>query len=202
MTTVEATRKKNSQVSDLITMGIFIALFVALMFIGGMLMGALPILMILMPMIMSLFGGLIFTVILGKVQRRGAFVISAVILGPGLIGMAPGGSMAYMTIIGGVLAEVLYSALGRKSFKSIVVAFSVYMLCFAIGEYMPFVWMKEAYLAMYSDNAALAVAEMGTNLLNPAVMVGLCVVTVICAILGCLWGRRLSRTQFEKAGIV
>lgn len=81
-------------------------------------------------------------------------------------------------------------------------AFSVYMLCFAIGEYMPFVWMKEAYLAIYSDNAALAVAEMGTSPLNPAVMVGLCIATVICAILGCLWGRRLSRTQFEKAGIV
>ncbi len=200
--TTTASKKKTSQVSDLITMGIFIALFIALMFVGGMAMGALPIIMIIMPLLMGLFGGLIFTVMLGKVQRSGAFLISSVILGVGLIGMAPGGSMCYMTIIGGVLAEILYRVLGKKSFKAMSVAYSVYMLCFAVGLYMPFVWMKEAYLAQYAGKDSLAVAEMGTSFINLPVMVGLCVATVVVAVLGCFWGKRLTQKQFTRAGIV
>ena len=76
------------------------------------------------------------------------------------------------------------------------------MLCFAIGEYVPFVWMKQAYLDQYAGNAALEVARAGTRMLNPATMAGLCLGAVIASAAGCWWGRALTRRQFKRAGIV
>ena len=194
--------RRNSPVRDAVTIGIFIALYIVLFFICGMTMGAIPLIMVLLPVIFGIFGGLIFMVLLGKVQRSGAFLISSVIVGLFLITMAPGGTMCYMTILGGVAAEFVYARLGRRSFRSMTAACSIYMLCFAIGEYVPFVWMKQAYLDQYAGNAALEVARAGTRMLNPATMAGLCLGAVIASAAGCWWGRALTRRQFKRAGIV
>ena len=107
-----------------------------------------------------------------------------------------------MTILGGVAAEFVYARLGRRSFRSMTAACSIYMLCFAIGEYVPCVWMKQAYLDQYAGNAALEVARAGTRMLNPATMAGLCLGAVIASAAGCWWGRALTRRQFKRAGIV
>ncbi|MDR1513292.1 MAG: MptD family putative ECF transporter S component [Propionibacteriaceae bacterium] len=197
------TNQKTSQIRDLVTMGVFLALFIAIVFACGMLMGALPPVLIFLPVILGVAGGLVFTVLLGKVRRRGAFLASAVLLAVPLVGMAPGGTMAYMTVIGAALAELIYSKLGRGSFRSISIAYAVYMVFFALGEYIPFVWMKKAYLEMYADaGSTVEVARIGTDVLNPTTMIGLCALTVIASVLGCLWGRRLTRKQLKRAGVV
>ncbi|MBE6476750.1 MAG: Trep_Strep domain-containing protein [Propionibacteriaceae bacterium] len=198
----ERARYKNSAVRDYVTMGVFIALYIVLFMLCGMVMAAVPIIMVLLPVIFGLFGGLVFTVLLGKVQRPGSFLITGLILGLCLITMAPGGSMCYMTILGGVVAELIYSRLGRRSFRAMTVAYSAFIACYAIGEYIPFVWMKQAYLDQYADNAALEVARAGTELLNPLTMAVFCVLGVVAAVIGCHWGRALTRKQFKRAGIV
>ena len=194
--------RRNSPVRDAVTIGIFIALYIVLFFICGMTMGAIPLIMVLLPVIFGIFGGLIFTVLLGKVQRPGSFLITGLVLGLCLITMAPGGSMCYMTILGGAVAEIIHSRLGRRSFRSMTLAYSAFIACYSIGEYIPFVWMKQAYLDQYADNAALEVARVGTNLLNPLTMALFCVLGVAAAVIGCYWGRALTRKQFKRAGIV
>lgn len=198
----QAVQRKNSKVRDYVTMGVFIALYIVLFMFCGMIMAAVPIIMVLLPVIFGLFGGLIFTVLLGKVQRPGSFLITGLVLGLCLITMAPGGSMCYMTILGGIIGELIHSRLGRRSFRSMTLAYSAFIACYSIGEYIPFVWMKQAYLDQYADNAALEVARVGTNLLNPLTMALFCVLGVAAAVIGCHWGRALTRKQFKRAGIV
>ncbi|RLP06647.1 MptD family putative ECF transporter S component [Propionibacterium australiense] len=201
-TAPESVQRRNSRVRDYVTMGVFIALYIVLFMFCGMIMAAVPIIMVLLPVIFGLFGGLIFTVLLGKVQRPGSFLTTGLILGLGLITMAPGGSMCYMTILGGIVAELIHSRLGRRSFRSMAIAYSAFIACYAIGEYIPFVWMKQAYLDQYADNATLEVARVGTELLNPLTMAVFCVLGVVAAVIGCRWGRALTRKQFRRAGIV
>ncbi|MFC2640021.1 MAG: MptD family putative ECF transporter S component [Propionibacterium acidifaciens] len=196
------TRRPNSAVRDYVTMGVFIALYIVLFMLCGMIMAAVPLIMVLLPVVFGLFGGLVFTVLLGKVQRPGAFLITGLILGLCLITMAPGGTMCYMTILGGAVAEIIHSRLGRRSFRSMTLAYSAFILLYSIGEYIPFVWMKQDYLDLYADNAALEVARVGTDLLNPLTMVLFCAAGVAAAIAGCFWGRALTRKQFKRAGIV
>lgn len=198
----QTSQRRSSPVRDYVTMGVFIALYIVLFMFCGMVMAAMPIIMVLLPVIFGLAGGLIFTVLLAKVQRPGAFLVTGLILGACLITMAPGGSMCYMTILGGVVAEFIHSRLGRRSFAAMTVSYSAFIACYAIGEYIPFVWMKQAYLDQYADNAALEVARVGTELLNPLMMALFTVLGIAAAVAGCLWGRALMRKQFSRAGIV
>ena len=193
---------RNSPVRDAVTIGIFIALYIVLFFICGMTMGAIPLIMVLLPVIFGIFGGLIFMVLLGKVQRTGIFLITGVIIGLMMISMAPGGVMCYMTIAGGLVAEVIYWLMGHKSFVSMTVAYTAFVTLFAIGEYIPFVWMKDAYLELYANNPTLDVAKVGLDMLNPATMVMYCLLAVVACVAGCFWGRALTRRQFSRAGIV
>ena len=78
--------RRNSPVRDAVTIGIFIALYIVLFFICGMTMGAIPLIMVLLPVIFGIFGGLIFMVLLGKVQRTGIFLITGLIIGLMMIG--------------------------------------------------------------------------------------------------------------------
>ena len=56
----QAVQRKNSKVRDYVTMGVFIALYIVLFMFCGMIMAAVPIIMVLLPVIFGLFGGLIF----------------------------------------------------------------------------------------------------------------------------------------------
>ncbi|MDO5093878.1 MAG: MptD family putative ECF transporter S component [Propionibacteriaceae bacterium] len=195
-------QRKSSLVRDAVTIGIFVALYIVLFFICGTTMGAIPLIMVLLPVIFGIFGGLIFTVLLGKVQRAGIFLITGVIIGVMMISMAPGGIMCYMTIAGGVVAEVIYWLMGRKSFASMVTAYTAFVTLFAIGEYIPFIWMKDAYLKLYENSPTLDVAKAGMDMLNPTTMVIYCLLAVVACIVGCFWGRALTRKQFARAGII
>ena len=196
------TRRPNSAVRDYVTMGVFIALYIVLFMFCGMIMAAVPLIMVLLPVVFGLFGGLVFTVLLGKVQRPGAFLITGLILGLCLITMAPGGTMCYMTILGGAVAEIIHSRLGRRSFRSMTLAYNAFILLYSIGEYIPFVWMKEAYLELYANNPTLDVAKVGMDMLNPATMAMYCLLAIVACVAGCFWGRALTRRQFSRAGIV
>lgn len=198
----QAVQRKNSKVRDYVTMGVFIALYIVLFMFCGMIMAAVPIIMVLLPVIFGLFGGLIFTVLLGKVQRPGSFLITGLVLGLCLITMAPGGSMCYMTILGGIIGELIHSRLGRRSFRSMTLAYSAFIACYSIGEYIPFVWMKDAYLELYANNPTLDVAKVGMDMLNPATMAMYCLLAIVACVAGCFWGRALTRRQFSRAGIV
>ena len=167
-----------------------------------MTMGAIPLIMVLLPVIFGIFGGLIFMVLLGKVQRTGIFLITGLIIGLMMISMAPGGVMCYMTIAGGVVAEVIYWLMGHKSFASMTAAYTAFVTFFALGEYIPFVWMKDAYLELYANNPTLDVAKVGMDMLNPATMAISCLLALLACVAGCFWARALTRRQFSRAGIV
>ena len=92
--------------------------------------------------------------------------------------------------------------MGHKSFASMTAAYTAFVTFFALGEYIPFVWMKEAYLELYANNPTLDVAKVGMDRLNPATMVMYCLLAIVACVAGCFWGRALTRRQFSRAGIV
>jgi len=52
-------------------------------------------------------------------------------------------------------------------------------------------------------NAAEWLIDMQLNMLSsPWHMIGACAITVALALLGCLFGQRILRRHFQKAGIV
>lgn len=201
-TTAQVVGKKNSLVRDAVTIGIFLALYIVLFMLCGFTMGAVPLIMILLPLIFGVFGGVIFMVLLSKVQRTGIFLITGLVIGAFMINMAPAAIMCWMTILGGIVGEVAYNLLGKKTFKGMLVGYTLFIMLFALGEYIPFIWMRDAYLRLYEGMPTISVLEAGLEMMNPMVMVLLLAGTVICCVIGCLWGRAMTKKQFSRAGIV
>ena len=199
-----AATKNNSQtVRYLITIGIFNALIIAIFMLLGFTIGLIPVVLIFMPVILAIPGGIIFMLMLAKAPMRGVFVISGAILGLVFFNMAPAGVFGLSIFLGGVLGEIVCGYMGRESFVSGAAGFVCYMLGFAVGESFPLTFMKDAYVAQQAANGTeqLAILQECLRLMNPAMLGVICLLTAVTACLGSLWGRRLLHTHFKKAGI-
>ncbi|WP_269147937.1 MptD family putative ECF transporter S component [Sporomusa sphaeroides] len=185
------------------TIGVFNALMIAVFFLLGFTIGLIPPVLVFMPAILAVPGGIIFMLMLAKAPLRGSFVISGALLGLFFLNMAPAGIFGLSILGGGILGELVFNWLGREKFAAAVGGFICYMLGFAVGEGFPLVFMKEAYLAQEATKGAeqLAILEQCLALMNPAMFAVVCLTTVLTAYAGCVWGRRLLRTHFTKAGI-
>lgn len=194
----------NQTVRHLITIGIFNALIISIFMLLGFTIGLIPVILIFMPVILAIPGGIIFMLMLAKAPLPGVFAISGALLGLVLFNMAPAGVFGLSIFMGGVLGEIAFGLIGREKFVAKVTGFAFYMLGFAVGESFPLTFMKEAYIAQEAAKGTeqLAILQQCLALMNPAMLAAICLLTVIMACVSSLWGRRLLRTHFEKAGIV
>ena len=73
-----------------------------------------------------------------------------------------------------------------------------------IGNTVPIWAAWESYVAKAStEGFSQEVFDMQLNMLSsPWHMIGACAITVALALLGCLFGQRILRRHFQKAGIV
>lgn len=108
-----------------------------------------PVLLVL-PCILALFGGLIFTTLLSKLEVPGGILVPSLLLGLCLFTMVPYGMLCICATVGGVIGEILYQAAGKE------------------------------------------------NRMNAPVIFILCVLTVVIAIFGCLWGQRIADKRLAK----
>ena len=71
----------------------------------------------------------------------------------------------------------------------------------ALGEYIPFIWMQDAYRTMLAndDSGLMEVAEWCMNIVSVPVMILLCVVTVVLTCLGVLWGNKIVKKRLSNA---
>nr|WP_308742660.1 MptD family putative ECF transporter S component [uncultured Anaerocolumna sp.] len=196
------TKSKNSRVlRDLIRIGVFSALWIVVSFLIACTMGFfLPLLMV-MPCILGVVGGIIYIVMLSKLTISGGMVISSGLLGVCLFTMAPYGMMFFCTWAGGIIGEIIYRIIGTDSFPGKITGTCITLLGLAIGEYIPFIWMQDAYLELYSANTfgSLPVLQYAINVTSVPVMFILLAATVACTILGCFWGKRIVERNFKKS---
>ncbi|MFR2865623.1 MAG: MptD family putative ECF transporter S component, partial [Eggerthella lenta] len=84
------------------------------------------------------------------------------------------------------------------------VGWTIWAVGMVIGNAVP-VWAAwDAYVAKATtDGFTAPVLTMQLDLLsNPLHLLGACAITAVLAVLGCLFGNRLLRKHFKKAGIV
>ncbi|HWR06647.1 MptD family putative ECF transporter S component [Sporomusa sp.] len=188
----------------LITIGIFNALIIGIFMSLGFTIGLIPVVLIFMPVILAIPGGIIFMLMLAKAPMRGVFVISGAMLGLVMFTMAPAGVFGLSIFAGGVAGELVFGWLGRQRFAAAATGFACYMLGFAIGESLPLTFMKEAYLAQEARHGIeqLTILQQCLDLMNPPLFAAICLLTVLASYVGSFWGRRLLKAHFEKAGIV
>jgi energy-coupling factor transport system substrate-specific component len=198
--TLSAT-KKNLTVRDLVTTGIFSALFFVVTMVGGMFFAPNPVLTFLMPPAVALLTGPVYLLLMAKVPKRGPILILGVLMGLIMFvtGMYWVWSVFYVLLA--VIAELI-SGVGRfKNGKLNILGYMVFSLN-PIGSYMMLWINRQAYMD-YLVGKGTEQAYMDTmsataqSWMLPALIAG----TLIFAWFGALLGKKLLKKQFEKAGI-
>ena len=72
------------------------------------------------------------------------------------------------------------------------------MVGMALGEYIPLCYMKEAFKELYEGSFTSDVGMKVIELLSTPLAIVLTVVTLVCSILGYLWGRKIVMKRLAK----
>lgn len=195
-------KKEGLSIKDLVTTGIFIALFFVATMIGGIIFAPNPVLTFLMPLSVALITGPVYLLLLAKVPKRGPIIILGVIMGLMMFitGMYWIWSIAYVVLA--IIAQWISAMGGFKNKKLNNLGFMIFSLN-PIGSYM-MLWLNQKmyveYLVGKGTEASYMTTMIGTaqNWMLPAMIIG----TLICAFISAMLGQKLLKKQFEKAGII
>lgn len=202
MSGIRMTTDKRLKGRDLITIGIFTAIYFAINFIF-MLLGVVPILWILMPGLIALFTGVPYMMMVSKVQKPGAVLIMGFITG--LIYFVTGMFTVVILITFAtacVLAEVVRYIAKYRSFTGNTISFAIFSMGM-IGSPLPIWLFKDSFFAQISEQGMSAAYLSTLNTLATDGMLAVMVLApVVLAVAGALIAKALFKKHFRKAGIV
>lgn len=201
MTDSMSSNQKGLTIKDLVTTGIFTALFFLFCVIGGAPFAPNPVLTFYMPIGSALLCGPIFLLLTAKVPKRGPISILGFIVG--LIWFATGMHWAFDLgyLLMGVVADFVA---GLRRNRSVHMNIFAYML-FCLGP-------TAAYIMFFIDPAGWAstmlkngtdpsyidaMAAAATYWILPIILIG----TLLAAGISGFIGKKLLNKQFKKAGI-
>ena len=195
----EVSTNKKLKGKDLITIGIFSAIYFVINFAFMLLGGIHPVLWMLMPGFIAVFAGIPFMLMVAKVQKPGAVFLMGLITA--LIYFATGQFTLVILISMAstcILAEVVRMVTKYNSFKGNVI-FSLGM----VGSPLPIWLFKADFLAQITEQGmpadyVAAVEALSSN----AMLIVLFVAPIIGGIIGAFIARGLFKKHFVKAGIV
>ncbi|MBU5425088.1 MptD family putative ECF transporter S component [Tissierella pigra] len=194
--------KKSLTVKDLVTCGIFTALFFVFTMVGGMFFAPNPILTFLMPSALALLTGPIYLLLLGKVPKHGPTIILGTIMGFMIFITGMYWMWAVFYILLGIAADLIAGAGRFKSNKLNILSFLIFSMN-PIGSYMMLWINRESYFSyMLGKGTEQSYVEiMGATAqgwMLPAMIISI----IICGLISCLVGKKLLKKQFKKAGMI
>ena len=187
---------------DLITVGIFTALYFVINFLFMLLSGLHPYLWVFMPAIDALFGGIPFMLACAKVPKFGTVLIIGMV--PSLIYFITG--MFTPLILGlmlasCVVAEIIRAATRYESFAGNAVAYAVFGFGMC-GSPLPLWAFHDSFVAQIAGQGMgadyLATLETAAN---PGMLVAMFVATFVAGLIGAYIARGMFKKHFVKAGL-
>ena len=193
--------KKSLTIKDLVTTGIFSAIFLVFTMIGGIFFAPKPVLTFYMPMGAALLCGPVYLLMIAKVQKRWSVTILGIIMGIiwFVTGMHWAFSLGYIGM--GIIADLVA---GAGDYRNKAVNLLSYMLMSLGGVY--------TYVVFFIDPQGWAstMLENGTeqsyidtmSASAPSWLLAVIIIGTLAIAAFSGWiGGKLMKKQFEKAGI-
>ena len=193
--------KKSLTVKDLVTTGIFSAIFLVFTMIGGIFFAPNPVLTFYMPMGAALLCGPVYLLMIAKVQKRWSVTILGIIMGIiwFVTGMHWAFSLGYIGM--GIIADLVA---GAGDYRNKAVNLLSYMLMSLGGVYTYVVFFidPQGWASTMLENGTEqsyidTMSASAPSWLLAVIMIG---TLAIAAFSGWIGGKLLKK-QFEKAGI-
>ena len=195
--------QKNTKSSrGAIAAGLFIALYLVIFVIIGVICMPIAILFLLMPELLAFFAAPVYHTMLTKAPGWISIFLAAVI--PSLVLIATGHiPIAPLVSVPAGLIAVLLSKKGQyKSFKWNTISHMIFSLN-VFGGFLP-IWFMREYFFQRTLKGGMSQAFVDTvRLLTPwwGLLV-MMIATALCSLLGSLFTKKVLHKRLEKAGIV
>lgn len=188
---------------DLITIGIFSAIYFVLNFVA-MITGFVPVLWLLLPGVAGILTGIPFMLLESKVRKPGAILIMGAITA--LLYFVTGQFTVLLLItfaVASILSEV-YRAITKYDNNFIHMTLSFIIFCYGMLGSPMAIWVyKDSFLAQIQQNGMSAeYVQSLSGLISTPMFIGLCVSPIIGGLVGAMIAKGLFRKHFRKAGIV
>ena len=193
--------KKGLVVKDLVTVGIFSALFLVFALVGGIFFAPNPVLTFYMPVGSALLCGPVYLLMLAKVKKRWAVSILGAILCIVWFVTGMHWAMALGYLVMGVAADFVAGAGEYKSKMMNSVSYIVISLG-GTASYLVFFanpdgWAKTMLGNGTEQSYIDTMRETGSVWIMLVMLVGTVLAAAVSAFVGC----KMLRKQFEKSGI-
>lgn len=188
---------------DLITIGIFSAIYFVINFIFMVMGGIHPVLWMLMPGFIAVFAGIPFMLMAAKVQKPGAVFLMGLITA--LIYFATGQFTLVILISMAsacILAEAARAVTKYNSFKGNSAAYVIFSLGM-VGSPLPIWLFKEDFLTQMAEQGMSADYVAAVEAISSdAMLVVLFAAPILGGVIGAFIAGGLFKKHFVKAGIV
>lgn len=196
------TNNKNSlTVKDLVTTGIFLALFLVFALVGGIFFAPNPVLTFYIPIGSAFLCGPVYLLLLAKVPKRGAATILGVILCIVWFVTGMHWAMALGYLVMGIAADITAGAGCYKSRKINSLSYILLSLG-GTASYLVFFADPDAWAATMLGNGTEqsyidTMRSTGSTWIMLIMLAGTVIAAAVSAYVGC----KMLKKQFEKAGI-
>lgn len=189
-------------IKDLITTGIFSALFAVVTMIGGGLFACNPVLTYCLPPAVALVTAPVFLLLVAKLPKRGPIIILGILMGIIMFvtGMYWMWSIAY--VVFAIISDLVMGIGKFKNMKLNIIGYIIFSLNPLVTYSM--IWINQKEYVSYLLSKGTEQAYMDTMIATaqgwmlPAIIFS----TIVLAFIGAIIGKALLKKQFEKAGII
>mgnify|MGYP000950204017 FL=1 len=185
---------------DLITVGIFTALYFVVFFGFGMLGFFGPAVHAVGIVLGSLANGIVFALYVTRIRKPGMVFRTAIVSSLLMVLTGHAWTTLITAAVFSVLAEVVLARGHYRSARASIIAYGVFSLWVA-GPILPLYLQHDAYIANIGEQMGEGYARAWDALFSPAFMTGLLVVVFLASCLGGLLGQKMLRKHFVRAGI-
>lgn len=194
---------KKLTIPDLISIGVFTAIYFVLVTVATFACALLPgVGNIVLPAAAALISGSVYMLLAAKLQKFGGISIMGLVMG--LFFFVSGHFVLSFAanIVCGVLADFVAKLSDYRSKKGLLASYVVFSYGLT-GPILPLWFMKDAYIANLTARGKDATyIDTLFALINGGSFVVCIVAILVCAVLGGLFGQKMMKKHFEKAGIV
>lgn len=191
--------KNKLQAKDLITVGVFTAIYFAVFFVCGML-GYIPIFMLLIPFICPFVAGIPFMLYLTKVKSFGMITITGLICGALMLLTGMSWPPIFTGAGFGLIADLILKSGNYRNSQKTVVAYAVFSV-WLMGMVLPLYLMRDSYFAAMVPTYGQEYVDALMSYTPGWSFFALTALTILGGFYGALIGRSVLKKHFIKAGI-
>jgi hypothetical protein len=185
---------------DLITVGVFTAMYFVVFFGFGMLGLFGPAVHAVGIVLGSLANGIVFALYITRIRKPGMIFLTGIISSLLMVLTGHAWTTLVTAAVFSILAEIVLPRGRYRSARASALAYGVFSLWVA-GPILPLYYQHDAYIADIGKKMGDGYARAWETLFSPAFLLGLLAVVFVSSFLGGRLGQKMLRKHFMRAGI-